>query len=345
MISYAIPVRGIQLTDQIFQKGMKKQAEPKDMLTKRYQQFQRRLARHYLNLADGTATVAASSTGSGHGGSTEAGPPRQALGGLSQGQADGTDRLPRGVNGPNGTSTTNNINGASTSLSRNTIPLHNSRGAGSAPTTTTATSGSGGALSTRGNNNNGAAAFQIFSETGPASQAGIGLGNDAPPSHSSLAENPHWLNLAPDQQRRKENDGPVTAWNDRPLLNNNPAIGGALPSSSTARPLTSMVPVFVDEAFQHTSIHHDPPPPPQNTTGSTRPSGLSIRRQLDGEEGGREGIIDLGRIASNPLERHKQSASTSATPTAPPAQPPPQPPAQLQPPLAPPSASSTGRPL
>ena len=60
---------------------MKRQAEPKDMLTKRYQQFQRRLARHYLNLADGTATTTASGAGSGHGGSADVGPPRQVLGG------------------------------------------------------------------------------------------------------------------------------------------------------------------------------------------------------------------------------------------------------------------------
>jgi hypothetical protein len=41
-----------KLTDQIFQKGLKKQAEPKDVLQKRYQQFQRRMARHYLNMAE-----------------------------------------------------------------------------------------------------------------------------------------------------------------------------------------------------------------------------------------------------------------------------------------------------
>ena len=41
-----------KLTDQIFQKGIRKLAEPKDMLQKRYQQFQRRLARIYLNNAD-----------------------------------------------------------------------------------------------------------------------------------------------------------------------------------------------------------------------------------------------------------------------------------------------------
>jgi hypothetical protein len=38
-----------KLADQIFQKAVKKQAEPKDILQKRYQQFQRRMARHFLN--------------------------------------------------------------------------------------------------------------------------------------------------------------------------------------------------------------------------------------------------------------------------------------------------------
>jgi len=40
------------MTDKIFQKGLRMQAEPKDLLQKRYQQFQRRLARHYLNLSE-----------------------------------------------------------------------------------------------------------------------------------------------------------------------------------------------------------------------------------------------------------------------------------------------------
>lgn len=49
-----------KLSDQIFQKGIKRLAEPKDLLQKRYQQFQRRLARHYINLAESEAAVEAS---------------------------------------------------------------------------------------------------------------------------------------------------------------------------------------------------------------------------------------------------------------------------------------------
>ena len=186
-----------------------------------------------------------------------------------------------------------------------------------------------GALPARGNNNNGAAAFQIFSETIPSSSQ---TGHDASSSHSSLAENPHWNHLAPDQQRRKENDGPVTVWTDRPLINNQSAVsvGGVPSSTSTVRPLLSMVPIFVDEAFQQPQPTTTEPPSSQSQVGSIRTGGgLSIRRQLDGEERGREGGADLGRIAANPLERHKQS---SAVPSS---QPPP-PPAQVEP-----SAAST----
>ena len=44
-------LKNFGLTDKIFQKGIKMQAEPKDVMAKRYQQFQRRLARHYINMS------------------------------------------------------------------------------------------------------------------------------------------------------------------------------------------------------------------------------------------------------------------------------------------------------
>lgn len=46
-----------KLADQIFQKGIRHLAEPKDILQKRYQQFQRRLARHYINLSEANGGV------------------------------------------------------------------------------------------------------------------------------------------------------------------------------------------------------------------------------------------------------------------------------------------------
>ena len=76
-----------KLTDQIFQKGIRKLAEPKDMLQKRYQQFQRRLARIYLNNADSLPSESTSESSrkalsslsrqqvqSGHRGGTSSGP-------------------------------------------------------------------------------------------------------------------------------------------------------------------------------------------------------------------------------------------------------------------------------
>jgi len=41
----------------IYTKFILRQAEPRDQLQKRYQQFQRRLARHYLNIAEETAAA------------------------------------------------------------------------------------------------------------------------------------------------------------------------------------------------------------------------------------------------------------------------------------------------
>jgi hypothetical protein len=47
--------------DQIFQKGVRRAAEPKDVMLKRYHQFQRRIARQFLNSSlDGSASSASS---------------------------------------------------------------------------------------------------------------------------------------------------------------------------------------------------------------------------------------------------------------------------------------------
>ena len=76
---------------QIFQKGIRRMAEPKDQLQKRYQQFQRRMARHFLNqseaqqYADQTAEAPAASRPS---------ESRQVLGKLSSSQAVSGHRLP-----------------------------------------------------------------------------------------------------------------------------------------------------------------------------------------------------------------------------------------------------------
>ena len=78
------------MNTQIFQKGIRRMAEPKDQLQKRYQQFQRRMARHFLNqseaqqYADQTAEAPATSRPS----------DRQVLGKLSSSQAVSVHRLP-----------------------------------------------------------------------------------------------------------------------------------------------------------------------------------------------------------------------------------------------------------
>ena len=65
-------LKNFGLTDKIFQKGIKMQAEPKDVMAKRYQQFQRRLARHYINMAEdeGDAPPSSSSSSSSSGSSS-----------------------------------------------------------------------------------------------------------------------------------------------------------------------------------------------------------------------------------------------------------------------------------
>ena len=76
-----------KLTDQVFQKGIRRMAEPKDLLQKRYQQFQRRLARHYLNQAEeGTSQIAENGD---HG----AGKSRKALQSLTKSLGSSADRV------------------------------------------------------------------------------------------------------------------------------------------------------------------------------------------------------------------------------------------------------------
>ena len=78
------------MNTQIFQKGIRRMAEPKDQLQKRYQQFQRRMARHFLNQSEAQQYV-----------DQTAEPPisrpsdsRQVLGKLSSSQAVSGHRLP-----------------------------------------------------------------------------------------------------------------------------------------------------------------------------------------------------------------------------------------------------------
>lgn len=69
-----------KLADQIYQKGIKRLAEPKDVLQQRYHMFQRRMARHFLNQAEEAALNEVA-------GPAIVEPGRQALGQLSKSQA------------------------------------------------------------------------------------------------------------------------------------------------------------------------------------------------------------------------------------------------------------------
>ena len=101
------------MNTQIFQKGIRRMAEPKDQLQKRYQQFQRRMARHFLNQSealqyvDQTAEAPVAS---------RPGESRQVLGKLSSSQAVSGHRLP-----------------SSTAHSHSTLPLSNRPTSSSAP--------------------------------------------------------------------------------------------------------------------------------------------------------------------------------------------------------------------
>eukprot|EP01034_Spumella_vulgaris_P025879 gene25879-32385_t len=74
-----------RMTDQIFQKAIRRMAEPKDLLNKRYQQFQRRLARHFLNKPESDL-----STSDGTQGEQKPAAARQVLGKLSVAQSTGS---------------------------------------------------------------------------------------------------------------------------------------------------------------------------------------------------------------------------------------------------------------
>jgi hypothetical protein len=163
-----------RMTDQIFQKAIRRMAEPKDLLNKRYQQFQRRLARHFLNKPDEEMNDSSVDR------QQPSVPARQVLGRLNAAQSEGSS---------------SRVNPSATSNSHS-----NQRGVGiatdsrvHAPPKTAAVS-----LSARAMN------FTIFSEepqraTSSAAQSTSDL----------LAENSSWTTLGSEQERRKENEGDV----------------------------------------------------------------------------------------------------------------------------------------
>lgn len=165
-----------KMTDQIFQKGIRRQAEPKDLIQKRYHQFQRRLARHYINLAENGELPDDSINNNNE---TEK-PTRKALGTISKKQSTTNgSRVPiYDENNPQP-----QISFQSRSLSRSSRPLATGSGSISVPV------------------NNGVQPFQIFSDCDTRSaQDEIVL----PKVNNS------WKSLGTQENRRKENDGTYT---------------------------------------------------------------------------------------------------------------------------------------
>jgi hypothetical protein len=118
---------------------------------------------------------------------------RKVLGSLTSGQAGGTDRVHRADVVPHGRLGGTNARAGPESVTS------------SAAVRAPAVSSSAGVISTSSSAN---ATFQIFSDGGNGSR-GSGTGVDAAgvDVHPALQENAGWKHLAPDDVRRKENEG------------------------------------------------------------------------------------------------------------------------------------------
>ncbi len=214
-----------KLTDQIFQKGIKKLAEPKDILQKRYQQFQRRLARHYLNLAE---------------------------------------------NGELNNESENN------SAAKNVLSVRSGSSNSVAPTQSSQSSIKSVATKPVAN---------------PTSNSTFSVFNDSSQLNNNLLpENSQWRTLGSENQRKKENEGPLMKFGDGGVTNK------LVPSAVSA----PAVAIFVDPECatqQSTSVIRKEKPQPLQ----------SIRQKLDG-------VIES--ISSDPLARHKK-VEPVASPIAP----------------------------
>eukprot|EP01035_Chromulina_nebulosa_P029665 gene29665-39339_t len=257
-----------KLTDQIFQKGIRRLAEPKDLLQKRYQQFQRRLARHYLNSdqSDESAVTQAIVSDPESNKDKE----RKALSALTSGQ---------------------------TSSSR----VRSSSNASAANTSAIATNAL--SSSSRQSKNTAAPApFKIFSSVDS---------NDSSSVTSSTAGS--WKNLGTENERNRENSGPVTKWTEAPLM-----VPPSLPMQQPVA-LSSFIPIFVDESFsQNTALSKSSAPTPIESSVGGRKPGLKIRDQLDKPvASGSVATTDsdsnerIENIAKNPLHRHTQQQQQS----------------------------------
>lgn len=163
-----------KLADQIYQKGIKRLAEPKDVLQKRYHQFQRRMARHFLNQAEAAALNEAA-------GPVIAEPGRQVLGQLSKSQA--VSSVPRV---PSTAPIAQTVNGVS---------VLQPRGGGLTQSRPLSASSTAAQASLSGRSSNAAPSFTILADN-PAK-----LADDL----SSLPENANWKSVPLASTLSKEN--------------------------------------------------------------------------------------------------------------------------------------------
>ena len=171
---------------------MRRQAEPKDMLSKRYQQFQRRLARHYLNNMDEDTHTHADGVNPGtQTDRTVGGEGRQGAGG-GENRPDGGDRERRPLAGlavSNGDTADRRTNSTSRAVSTSSTVRAVST---SSSNTVRAVSTSSTVRAPVPN-----ATFQIFSDQRQAEEN----------VHPVLTENPNWQILSTQATKKKENEG------------------------------------------------------------------------------------------------------------------------------------------
>ena len=307
-----------KLTDQIFQKGIKKNAEPKDILHKRYQQFQRRLARHYINLeekrqqeeiARNTTGLSSSNNNVGSNSCNREGDgnsSRVVLGGLSRSR----------------------MQTASRSIQRQTAGRNQS---GINNTNTNVGSSSSSSSSSSRNDHQGVG-FEIFCDSSdPTYDHNDDLVGDG---------NVDWKILESDRNRRKENDGVKEEWHANRNNNqsdhvamNNPFISKTTTNSTTnsSRNNNGVLgfEIFQDdpteEPIDKASINIDGSSSITNVRLLDKPSShptttaFSLKEREQQEEkkssssGNSKGMTKIEQIASNPLMRHKTTSSSSSS--------------------------------
>ena len=260
-----------KLTDQIFTKGLKRQAEPRDILQKRYQQFQRRMARHLINTqeeeADRAAAEAASSA------APAADTERHALNRLSSSRGTGSQRTGSALSGAGnqGLGSVNSRQNISNSSVQNGRPAPVTT---SVPIATAPTSGLGNFqiytdCSESGNADTRAAApparsssaavpTSVRSRTASAVAPAFTIHSDAP----SLRENPDWTHLSTQATIVKENTGAATVWSSGGLpqpptqrsTSTAPATTTSARGVGVARPAAAPFSIFLDEVEPEVSV-------------------------------------------------------------------------------------------